>query len=72
MIEATKLYTWISVWMTLTFIQSHSCVRIKKNFGVHFLSNFWVDLDEIQYVATTHWFVEAHAEHCFAQANFKE
>ena len=27
MIETAKLYILISVWMTLTVIQSHSCIR---------------------------------------------
>ena len=35
-------------------------MRIFLN-GVHFLANFAVDLDEIQYVATTCWFFETHA-----------
>ena len=33
-----------------------------NNFGVHFLSKVIIDSDEIQYVATTCWFVEAHAK----------
>ena len=33
-----------------------------ENFSVHFVRNFVVDVDEIQYVATTCWFVEAHAK----------
>ena len=32
-----------------------------KNFSVHFLRNFAVDVEEIWYVATTCCFVEAHA-----------
>ena len=51
MIGAIKLYLLISVWMTLTFIQGHSCMKI-ENFSDHFLRNFTVDLDKIQYVAT--------------------
>ena len=31
-------------------------------FGVHFLANASIDLDKIDYVATTCWFVEAHAK----------
>ena len=31
-----------------------------KNFSIHFLTS--IDLDEIQCVTTTFWFVEAHAE----------
>ena len=40
------------------------CILIPKikNFGVHFLANFSVDLDEIRYVATTCQFVEAPAK----------
>ena len=30
MIGTTKLYIFISIWMTLTFIQGHSCMRNKK------------------------------------------
>ena len=30
MIEATKLYILKSVWMTLTFIQGHSCMKNQK------------------------------------------
>ena len=33
-----------------------------QNFGGHFLANLRMDLDEIQHVATTGWFVEAHAK----------
>ena len=29
-IKSTKLYILVSVWMTLTFIQGHSCIRNKK------------------------------------------
>ena len=29
MIETTMLYIFISVWMTFTFIQGHSCMRNK-------------------------------------------
>ena len=32
------------------------------NFHARFLTNFSLDLDEIQCVATTCWFVEAHDE----------
>ena len=55
------LYILIPVWMTLTFIQGHSCITV-RNFCVHFLRQFTVDLDEIE-------FVEAHAY--FAQVIFK-
>ena len=32
-----------------------------QNLGVGFLRNFAVGLDEIQFLDTTYWFVEAHA-----------
>ena len=47
-----KLYILISILITFTFIQGHSVWEI-QNFNVHFLRNFAVDLDDIQYVATT-------------------
>ena len=58
MIETTELYILMSVWMTLTFIQGHSCMR-NQNFGVHFLRNFAVNffLCAIQCVATTCRFI---------------
>ena len=37
-IETTKLYILLSVWMTLTFIQGHSCIRNEK-LDVCFLAN---------------------------------
>ena len=58
MIKTIKFCILISVWMTLTFIQGYSCI----NFGIHFLANLNIHVDEIQYVATTCWFVEAHAK----------
>ena len=30
MIEITKIYICVSVWMTLTFIQGHSCMKNRK------------------------------------------
>ena len=60
MIGSTKLYILVSVWMTLTSIQGHSCTG-NQNF-VHFLVNFVVDLDEIQCVTTTWLLVAAHAK----------
>ena len=39
MIERTKLYIMVSLWMTLTFIQGHSCIRNKK-FGCPFSHQF--------------------------------
>ena len=59
MIETTRLYILISVWMILTFIQGHSCMR-------HFLRNLIIYLDENQSVATTCWFAEAH-DKCILQ-----
>ena len=52
MTGTTKLYILASVWMTLIFIQGHSCIKI-KDFGVHFLKTFAVQVDEIQNAATT-------------------
>ena len=67
MIETTTLYNCISLWMTLIFIQGYSCKMIKKkkkkkNFGVLFLANLSIDLDEFQYVATNCWFVDVHTK----------
>ena len=59
-VETTKLYISVSVWMTLTFIQGHSCMRNEKLW--HPFSSKFIDLDEIQCVGTTCWFVEAHAK----------
>ena len=62
MIRITKLYILILVWITWISIQGHTVVRDNKNFGVHFLRNFAVDLEEIQNTATSCCFVEAHAK----------
>ena len=59
MIGTTKLSIFCSVWIILTFFQGHSFMRYSKP---QFLRNFAMDLDEIQSVATTCWFVEAHAK----------
>ena len=56
MIEATTFYIVIPVWVTFKV----TVVRELKNFGVQFLFNLCIDLNEIQYVATTCSFVEAH------------
>ena len=45
-IGTTKLYIFISVWVTLTFIQGQVYMR-NKNFGVHFLINSAVDVREM-------------------------
>ena len=55
MIKIAMLYILISFWMSLIFIQETKC------FGIHFLANISIDLDGIQYIATTCWFVEAYA-----------
>ena len=60
MMETTKLCFLISVWMTLAFIEGHSCARNQKL--LLFFLNFADNSDEIQYVAITCWFVEAHAK----------
>ena len=61
MIETTKLYIFMSVWMTLIFIQGHSCMRNQK-LWFNFLTNLGINLDEILYFATACWFVEAEAK----------
>ena len=64
MIETMKLHILILVWMMLTFIQGHSCLRNQNS--MHFLTNLSINFNEIQYVATTCWFLEAHANFfCF-------
>ena len=55
MIETTKLFGW--AWSSFKV----TVVREIKNFGIHFLTNLGLDLDESQCVATTCWFVEGHA-----------
>ena len=60
MIENTYRCISIPVWMTLTFIECHICMR-NLNLHAHFCVNFSVDLDEIQQVATICSFIEAHA-----------
>ena len=47
MIETTTVYNLMSVWMTLNFIQ------ITAVYSVHFCANVNIDLDEVQYVATS-------------------
>ena len=48
--------------MTLTFIQGHNCMRNKKTLVSIFSQLLNINLNEINYVATTCWFVEAHAK----------
>ena len=67
MIESTMLYNLISVW---TF--EVTVVWEIKNYSVHFLANLGIDFDEIQYVATTCWFVEVHPKIFLAQVIFKQ
>ena len=44
MMETTKLYFSISVWMTLTFIQSHSCIEIKTlSIFSEISQSIWID-----------------------------
>ena len=64
MMKTNELYILIQIWITLTFVQFQglSCVRniqIKNLVSIFLLS---VNLDEIQYVAATCWFVEDHAK----------
>ena len=48
-IETTNLHILISVWLTLTSMQGHSCMR-NQNFDAPFLANLCVNLDEIRYI----------------------
>ena len=57
----TKLYIFISAWMTLTFFK-FAVVEEMKIFSVHFFTNLSIVLDYILYVVTTCWFVKAHAQ----------
>ena len=69
-IGTTILYVLISVWMTFTFIQGDSCMRnqkLKCPFSQKFQS-IWM---EFIFLATTCWFVEAHAKFIFVQIIFK-
>ena len=52
--EITKIYILISVLMTLISFKA-AVVKILKNFGIHFLRNLAVDVDEIQCASTTWW-----------------
>ena len=56
-----ETYILISVWIFLTFIRGHSCMR-NHNFGAHFFRNLGINLIEMQYAATTCCFDEAHAK----------
>ena len=46
MIDTTKLNSFIPVWMNLTFIEGHSCVR-KQPLLCLFLADFLIDFDKI-------------------------
>ena len=60
-IETTKFYILISVWMTLTFIQGHSCMRNQKLLCPFSWKHCrWFGLDSV--FATNCWFVKAHAK----------
>ena len=60
MIETTKLIL-ISAGVTLTFIQGQSLIRNQKLLFV--FPQIWVlILNQIQVIAITFWFVEAHAK----------
>ena len=61
MIETTKLYIGYQFWWPYPSYKVIVVWKIKK-FGVLFLSDLSIDLDEIQYVATACWFVEAGAK----------
>ena len=58
-IETTKLYILIPVWVISTCIQGHSCKN--NHFCAYFLTDFQNELDEIQSFATTCWFAGTHA-----------
>ena len=60
MIDTTMLYILTLVWMTLTFIQGFSFQRSHR-LQCPFFANLGFDFVEIQSVATTGWFVGAHA-----------
>ena len=59
MIETSKFSVLIVVWMKLTYVQGHCCMRNQKLFCIFFLTNFSISLDEIDYATTTSWLVEA-------------
>ena len=57
MIGTAKLNILITVWMTMTFIHGHSCMRNQKLL-CPFLGKFAVGMDDIQYVVTTCWLLK--------------
>ena len=52
---------WYQFWWPLPSFKVTVVLEI-NNLGVHFLANLCIHLDEILYVATTCWFVEAHGK----------
>ena len=50
-IDTAKLRSLMPVWITFIFIQSHRKMKI-KNFCVHLLATWSINLDEIQYATT--------------------
>ena len=64
LIDIIELCILIVVLVTLTFIQGHSCMTNEKskNSVPVFSQISQSIMGEIQYDATTCWFVEAHAE----------
>ena len=61
MIETTKLYILISVYMTLTLIKGHICVGNQK-LCCPFLADVVSIWMKFSMFATTCWFVQAHAK----------
>ena len=47
MIDITKLYSLIQVWLTLTFIQGHGCMKMQK-LPAHFLASIAIDFYEME------------------------
>ena len=71
MIETTEFYILIPVWMTLTFIQCHSCLR-KEKFLCPSSWNFSVHLCEIYCDATTCRFLVACAKFALRDSYSRE
>ena len=62
MIRTVKLYLVRSDSMTFTFYSKSQFSEKLKTFMSIFWQNLIIDIDEIQYIATTCWFVETHAK----------
>ena len=61
MTDTIKLYSWYQFeWQRPSF--KVTVVWESNNFCVQFLTNFWMDLDEIKYAATTSCFVKVHGK----------